>query len=316
MHRIRKSLRTAFLLALCLLTSPIVFGTAVASEIREGKTVNEVYGDLASGPLRLAQLKDLPPELLLQAGGLEITARDLESELQKATPEMREQMKKNGFFLLEQMAIPKLLLKEARQSLRVDKADLSPQEEIDLLQRFLQSLTQAVAVTDEETKAFYEKNQDLFGGETFAKVESSLKAYLLQDKQQQALSEYFRSLGQRMAVSVNAEWTQKQYALSRDNPVDKARSSGIPTLVDFGATGCRPCDMMTPILQSLKNKYPGKLNVLFIHVGKEQILMARYGIQGIPVQVFFDRSGKEVFRHTGFFAQAEIEKKLAEIGVN
>ena len=27
-------------------------------------------------------------------------------------------------------------------------------------------------------------------------------------------------------------------------------SSGIPTLVDFGATGCRPCDMMTPILAS------------------------------------------------------------------
>ncbi len=314
MHRIRKLLRTSSLLAFCLLTSPMVFGTPVASEIPEGKTVNEVYGDLAAGPLRLAQLKDLPPDILLQGQGLEITARDLESELQKATPGMREQLKKNGFFLLEQMATPKLLVKEAQLALRVDKADLSPQEEIDLVQRFLQSLTKMVAVTDEETKAFYEKNKELLGGEPFAKVESSLKAYVLQEKQQQALGEHFRGLGQRM--SVNAEWVEKQYALSRDNPVDKARSSGIPTLVDFGATGCKPCDMMTPILESLRNKYPGKLNVLFVHVGKEQILGARFGVQTIPVQVFFDRGGKEVFRHTGFFAQAEIEKKLAEIGVN
>jgi hypothetical protein len=34
------------------------------------------------------------------------------------------------------------------------------------------------------------------------------------------------------------------------------------------------------------------------------------------VQSFFDRSGKEAFRHTGFFAQVEVEKKLAEMGVN
>jgi thiol-disulfide isomerase/thioredoxin len=316
MHWTRRLLGTAFLLALCLLTGPMGDRAAVAAEIQGGKTVGEVYGDLAAGPLRLAQLKDLPPDILLQGEGLEITARDLESELQKATPEMREQLKKNGFFLLEQIAIPKLLVKEARLTLRVDKADLSPQEEIDLVQRFLQSLTQMVAVTDEETKAFYEKNKDLFGGEPFAKVESSLKAYLLQEKQQQALSEHFRSLGQRMSITVNAEWTQKQYALSRDNPVDNARSSEIPTLVDFGATGCRPCDMMTPILESLKNKYSGKLNVLFVHVGKEKILAARFGIQTIPVQVFFDRSGKEIFRHTGFFAQAEIEKKLTEMGLD
>ena len=314
MHRTRKLSGTAFLLALCLLTGPMGDRAAVAAEIQGGKTVGEVYGDLAAGPLRLAQLKDLPSDILLQGQGLEITARDLELELQKATPGMREQLKKNGFFLLGQMATPKLLVKEAQLALRVDKADLSPQEEIDLVQRFLQSLTQVVAVTDEETKAFYEKNKELLGGEPFAKVESSLKAYVLQEKQQQALGEHFRSLGQRM--SVNAEWVEKQYALSRDNPVDKARSSEIPTLVDFGATGCRPCDMMTPILAALKNKYPGKLNVLFVHVGREQILAARFGIQTIPVQVFFDRTGKEIFRHTGFFAQAEIEKKLTEMGLD
>lgn len=45
------------------------------------------------------------------------------------------------------------------------------------------------------------------------------------------------------------------------------------------------------------------------------LLAARYGAQGIPVQVFFDAAGEEVFRHEGFYPQEEIEKKLADMGI-
>ena len=72
---------------------------------------------------------------------------------------------------------------------------------------------------------------------------------------------------------------------------------------------------IAPILKDLEAKYKDKLNVLFVHVREKQILAARYGIETIPVQIFFDRTGKEVFRHVGFWPQAEIEKKLAEMGV-
>ena len=92
------------------------------------------------------------------------------------------------------------------------------------------------------------------------------------------MDEHIRTLGQRMSIEVSAAWTKEQSVLARDNPVDKARSSGKPSLVDFGSTGCRPCDMLAPILETLKNKYDGKVNVLFVHVGQEQILAARYGI--------------------------------------
>jgi thioredoxin 1 len=73
--------------------------------------------------------------------------------------------------------------------------------------------------------------------------------------------------------------------------------------------------MMTPVLADLKKKFAGKVNVLFVHVREEEVLAARYAVQSIPVQVFFDKNGKEVIRHTGFFAQAEIEKKLTGMGV-
>lgn len=112
-----------------------------------------------------------------------------------------------------------------------------------------------------------------------------------------------------------ASWVKEQAVLAQDNQVDKVRVSKKPSLVDFGADGCQPCDMMTPVLASLRDKYAGKLNVLFVHVQTEQILAARYGIQSIPVQIFFDKNGKEVFRHTGFFPQNEIENKLSEMGV-
>ena len=73
--------------------------------------------------------------------------------------------------------------------------------------------------------------------------------------------------------------------------------------------------MLAPILETLREKYKGKVNVIFIHVGQEPILASRYGIQAIPVQIFFDKTGKEVFRHVGFFPQEQIERKLSEMGV-
>ena len=100
-----------------------------------------------------------------------------------------------------------------------------------------------------------------------------------------------------------------------DNPVGKVRQSGMPSMVDFGSKGCGPCDMMAPILVELKKEYEGKADVLFIQVTEQKILAACYSIEAIPVQVFFDKDGKEVFRHTGFFPKDKIEKKLAEMGV-
>ena len=129
------------------------------------------------------------------------------------------------------------------------------------------------------------------------------------------MGKHIQTLGQRMPIVVSAAWLKPAAEAARNNVVDKVRASGKPSLVDFGSKGCRPCDMLAPILEILKKKYDGKANVLFVSVREEQILASRYGIQSIPVQIFFDASGKEVFRHTGFWPQEELEKKLSEMGV-
>jgi thioredoxin 1 len=124
-----------------------------------------------------------------------------------------------------------------------------------------------------------------------------------------------RTIAGTYRVRISKAWLATQAAMAMDNPVDEARVSGRPSLVDFGSVGCRACEMMAPILDKLKEKYEGRANVLFVQVGESQVLAARFGIRSIPVQIFFDAKGNEVFRHTGFFAQEKIETKLAELGV-
>ena len=146
---------------------------------------------------------------------------------------------------------------------------------------------------------------------TLDQIKSSLKEYVLGQKKQDVATQYIQSIGKQVAIQVSESWVKAQAAMAFDNPVDKARQSGKPSVVDFGASGCRPCDMMTPILETLREKYKNKVNVLFIHVREKPILASRYGVQSIPLQVFFDKDGKEVFRHAGFYPQEEIEKKIA-----
>jgi len=91
--------------------------------------------------------------------------------------------------------------------------------------------------------------------------------------------------------------------------------AGLPRLVDLGSVSCIPCKMMAPILEELKKEYAGKLQVEFIDVNANAEAGAQYGIKLIPTQVFFDASGKERFRHEGFFAKEDILAKWKELGV-
>ena len=278
-------------------------------------TVESAYPGLASGVLTYARLGDLPGSTVLRSGRVEITADEVNSEILRAPEALRDELRKNGFFLLEQMATSNLLMQMAKEHADRTGNNLSQNSEKEIMRSYLRRIAENVQVTEADVREFYQQNKDMFGGAKLDQVREQLQKYILHQKREQAISEHIRTLGQRIPIVVSASWIKGQALLARDNPVDKARTSGRPSLVEFGASGCRPCDMMAPILKDIKKKYEGKLNVVFVHVREEQILAARYAIQGIPIQIFFDRDGKEVFRHTGFFSQKEIEKKLRELGV-
>ena len=74
--------------------------------------------------------------------------------------------------------------------------------------------------------------------------------------------------------------------------------------------------MMAPILDELKEEYAGRLDVEFIDVWQNRDAADRYGIQSIPTQIFFDASGKELYRHQGFIAKDDILKKWQALGID
>lgn len=279
------------------------------------KMVQDVYPDLTIGALAYAELRELPEGLLLKSGGIEIREDDIAKIIDSQSVQVREEFKKNTFFILEQEATVQILMSLAKKVLSQQKAEI-PKEENAIIQQFFErTVFKKIEVTDGELKEFYEKNKEMCGGATLDQIGASLKEYLISQKKQQMASDYIHDLGKQISIQISESWTKQQAAFAFDNPVDKARKSGKPSVVDFGASGCKPCDMMTPILERLRKKYEGKANVIFIHVGEQQILALRYGIQSIPIQVFFDKDGKEILRHNGFFPQEEIEKKLKEMGV-
>ena len=93
-------------------------------------------------------------------------------------------------------------------------------------------------------------------------------------------------------------------------------AAGLPKLIDLGSVTCIPCKMMAPILEDLKRERAGKLTVEFIDVARDPAAGERFGIKLIPTQIFLDASGKEFFRHEGFFSKEDILAKFKDAGVD
>jgi len=71
-----------------------------------------------------------------------------------------------------------------------------------------------------------------------------------------------------------------------------------------------------PILEDLREEYRGRFEVVFIDVWKDPEAGKAHRIRMIPTQIFFDASGKELYRHEGFFSKEDILAKWKELEVD
>ena len=90
----------------------------------------------------------------------------------------------------------------------------------------------------------------------------------------------------------------------------------LPILIDLGAKTCIPCKMMAPMLEELRKEYAGRLVVKFLDIDESPEFIAKYNIRVKPTQIFYDASGKELFRHEGFYSKDDILGKFKDLGVN
>ncbi|OPY88125.1 MAG: Thioredoxin C-2 [Smithella sp. PtaU1.Bin162] len=89
------------------------------------------------------------------------------------------------------------------------------------------------------------------------------------------------------------------------------------TFVEIGAASCIPCKAMQPIMKAVAEEYKGQVKVVFHDVWTQQgkIDAEKYNIRVIPTQVFLDVSGKEYYRHEGYFPKEQVVQVLKKGGV-
>lgn len=65
-----------------------------------------------------------------------------------------------------------------------------------------------------------------------------------------------------------------------------------PAIIDFYATWCGPCRMISPILKDLAKEYADSIVVYKVDVDKEKELSTEMGIQSLPTIIFIPKKGQ------------------------
>ena len=100
----------------------------------------------------------------------------------------------------------------------------------------------------------------------------------------------------------------KVVTLTKDNFNDYLNKD-LPLLVDFWASWCGPCMMLSPIVAEIAEEYAGKVKVGKINVDEEQALAAAFRVASIPTMVVF-KNGQPVTGTVGYCPKEEILKMI------
>lgn len=284
--------------------------TPITTALSAGSlTMGEAYPDFSEGILESAKLEKMDKGLLLKADGFEIRDSFFKEIFGQVAPEIRKELEKSMLFLLDQEAIEELITQDAKS---MGIATEPPNEQ--MFQTYIDRVTLGATVSEKAAKTFYDENKEMVGGMPFDQVKEAIQGLLLQQKKQDTLQAHIQGLAQKAQMRINEEWVKKQIKLARDNPLDRARLSGKPTMIQFSSSGCAPCEMMKPIVKKLRKKYADTINVISIPVSEHQMLAKRFNVRAVPVQVFFDKKGKTVLHHMGFMAEADIINQFKKMG--
>ncbi len=85
--------------------------------------------------------------------------------------------------------------------------------------------------------------------------------------------------------------------------------SEVPVLVDFYATWCGPCQMMSPILEEVSAQLKGRLQVVKIDTEKYPRLASQYQVYALPTLVLF-QGGQPIERIEGVLSAPQLIQRL------
>jgi thioredoxin len=85
-----------------------------------------------------------------------------------------------------------------------------------------------------------------------------------------------------------------------------------PVIIDFYADWCKPCKMLSPILEEIQKDYNGKIQVYKIDTEVERELAAVFGIRSLPTVLFVPVTG-EPQAVMGFRPKDDLKKIIADV---
>jgi thioredoxin 1 len=100
------------------------------------------------------------------------------------------------------------------------------------------------------------------------------------------------------------------------NELNQIPVKGKVTLVDITSDHCDACEKMLPVIQSLKNDYFGKIEVVTVDFWKNPDIANRFSTNTTPTILLFDKAGSEIFRGYGVIDREVLTLQLKKAGVN
>jgi thioredoxin 1 len=93
--------------------------------------------------------------------------------------------------------------------------------------------------------------------------------------------------------------------LNNENFTSEVLESDIPVLVDFYATWCGPCKMLSPVLESVSSDYEGKVKFAKLDTDSATETAITYGIMSIPTIIIF-KNGEVSAKTVGAYGAEEL----------
>lgn len=101
-----------------------------------------------------------------------------------------------------------------------------------------------------------------------------------------------------------------ELVLTDKNFDEELKKATVPVLVDFMASWCGPCRMLTPILDEIAKEYEGKLVVGKLDVDANPATAQKFNVMSIPTIIIF-KNGKPGKQLVGFQSRESLVKALA-----
>ena len=97
--------------------------------------------------------------------------------------------------------------------------------------------------------------------------------------------------------------------LTSENFEQEAMKNELPVLVDFWASWCGPCRMVSPIVDELSEELAGTVKVGKVNVDEQPELAAQFGVMSIPTLVLM-KDGKAAATTVGARPKEDIRREL------